>query len=127
MLEEMKCGQRNIDMANIVTLAIGLYGPWTSLELQALADMRRTWEDQGVCTRYVHGISDEGDPWITFFDKHDESFVAHVARDTGEYLLGCSDDTIERSPALSRLLEVVRDRCTHDRRSGESITAVRHD
>ena len=119
--------QRKIDMTNIVTLAIGLHGPWTSLELQALADMQRTWEDRGVCTYYEHGITDEGEPWITFFDEHDGSFVAHVARDTGEYLLACSDNTLERSPALSRLLEVVRVRCTHDRRVGGLITAVTYD
>ena len=56
-----------------------------------------TWEDRGLCTHYEHGITDEGDPWISFFDEHDGSFVAHVACDTGEYLLACSDDTVERS------------------------------
>ena len=118
--------QRKIDMTNIVTLAIGLHGPWTSLELQALADMQRTWEDRGVCTYYEHGITDEGSPWISFFDEHDGSFIAHIARDTGEYLLACSDNTLERSPALSRLLEAVRG-SNHDRRVGGSITGVRHD
>ena len=113
-------------MTKIVTLAIGLNGPWTSFELQALADMQRTWEDRGLCTRYEHGVTDEGEPWITFFDEHDGSFVAHVARDTGEYLLACSDNTVERSPALSRLLEAVRG-SNHDRRLGGLVTGVWHD
>ena len=118
--------QRNVHMINIVTVAIGRHGPWTSLELHALADMQRTWEDRGVCTYYEHGITDEGSPWRSFFDEHDGSFIAHIARDTGEYLLACSDNTVERSPALSRLLEVVRGG-THDRGVGRLIRGVRYD
>ena len=126
MLEAVKRGQRNIHMTNVVTLAIGLHGRWTSLELPALAEMQRVWEDRGLCTRYEHGVTDEGEPWITFFDEHDGSFVAHVARDTGEYLLVSSDNTVARSPGLSRLLEAVRG-SNHDRRLGGLVTGVWHD
>jgi hypothetical protein len=99
-------------MTNVIPVA-GRGDGWTEWELQELADLQRTLDERGLPTYYEHGIADEGAPWVSFFDERDGSFVAHIARDRANYLLICSDKTLERSPILTRVLDVVRDRCKH--------------
>src|SRR5689334_11221649 len=100
-------------MTSIVPIA-GTAGPWREWELEAFAEMQRALDQRGLPTDYEHGIADDGVPWISFYDERNRSFLAHIARDPGNYLLICSDRTVERSPVLTRLLEVILHRCRHD-------------
>lgn len=100
-------------MSNVVRLR-PLVGQWNTHELEVLAEIQRAFFRHGHATDYEHGMADDGSPWVTFYDRRDGSFVAHVARDRNCYVLICSDRTTERSSVMSRLVETVRNRCQHD-------------
>jgi|SRR6185312_1379482 len=92
-------------------------GAWTPDELEVLARIRLVLHEGGVPVEYEQGLTDEGAPWVTFFDQRDDTFVAHVTRDRGYYLLICSDRTKRRSSDMPALVDILRDNCRHDARA----------
>jgi hypothetical protein len=106
-------GSSFINMSSVVRLR-PLIGQWSAHEVEVLVEIQQAFFRQGLATDYEHGIAEDGSPWITFYDTRDGSFVGHVARDREHYVLICSDRTIEHSPVMSRLVEIVRNRCEHD-------------
>jgi hypothetical protein len=95
---------------NVVHLA-ELTGGWTDDELSVLRRMQKAYCEAGTPTECELGMSDEGSPWAAFYDRRDEAFVGHVARDRRQYILICSDRTVHRTGRMELLVSAVRRHC----------------
>ena len=86
---------------------------WNPIELDVLAQIAREIGNHGVATEREQGVTDEGDPWVSFHDTARGELVAHIARIGAAYVLVWADGTSLCSASLSQFPNAVRQGKAH--------------
>jgi hypothetical protein len=75
---------------NIVPLAerpAGQQPWWSNCDLALFHRATSVLEKAGLSTETDSGVTDEGEPWLVFWDAESDEVIAHVAHISGTYVV----------------------------------------
>ena len=81
---------------------------WSPYESRQIVRIRDAFHERGLAAVCEHGIADEGDPWVVFYELQSGLSVAHLTRDRGTYVFIWGDRRSIRASELGRFAEVIR-------------------